>query len=75
MSNLGITQYNEFVPQKQTKVQVSNKKDNDGIFTDFCDKEWSGKTVAKLTGDNIFTDCEMMEKMTEVYLLKKVLSV
>lgn len=56
MSNLGITQYNEFVPQKQTKVQVSNKKDNDGIFTDFCDKEWSGKTVAKLTGDNIFTD-------------------
>ena len=58
MGNLTITTTNDTILSQQ-KEEVQRKKveeEKSGVFDGFFDSNWSGKQIAKLTGDNIFTD-------------------
>lgn len=55
MGNLGIAQINSAEVQqqkKQSNAQAKSKQESVSFF----DEKWSGYQIAKLTGDNFFTD-------------------
>lgn len=58
MVHLGIVKNSEFALQEkmQSEYTEEDMQRNESVFVDFCDKNWSGKSIAKLTGDNVFTD-------------------